>query len=236
MTTRTRRSGNRRSHGSVAIATALTLSAFAAAHPQRASPQGAQVEGLGEPQRLFAESSSVWFEQTGAFAQVFADGRTALLLSGPSPPRLVRFEAGGSRAEPVPSALSETYSATVGPLDQLLLLGAYEGRSGWFRLDNGVPILVPLPRDASRLVWSKDGDHIAFTRIRAPDSVFAGAVGRAASYAVGGFVTGIAWLPGDTTLVALSRAASGGSILSRINTSSGRITTIAGDLVANPQI
>jgi Tol biopolymer transport system component len=206
----------------------IRLAAFSAGAGICAPHLGAQssMPRQRSAEQVFADSPSVWFEAYATRARVSSDGRWAI-YSG----RILDLQRRREAKERVWPGLAEQRGAAFGPRGELLLLGTSASKTGWFTQAAGSPTLLPLPPDATPQ-WSPDGGEVAFSRAGATDSVFAGPLGNARAYPVGGVVTGFAWLPEGDSLVVIALEPRGTSTLSRLDLASGRATVVARDLDA----
>ena len=189
---------------------------------------------------IYAESPAVWFEAHRVGAVISPDGRLAVLpIRWPESLRFVDLRRGAvAAAEPWPGL--DSLRAAAFTTDGTPVVRGWNGRDwGWYARDGAGVRRLTIPADAEPR-WSTTG-VIAYVRRRPyfrrpmPDStvhVQSGEGWRAIS--LGGRVTGLTWLPNARALLALTSDVRGVSTLLRVDSESGRVTVLAGDLDADP--
>jgi hypothetical protein len=187
----------------------------------------------GGAERVFQDSPSVWFEAYYSTLRVTPDGQRAL-YSTPwtGEQRLVDLGT-GVVSDPVPSShLTDIGAVALGPRGTMAVLGVGKDEPGWHVERGGRPVRLPLPSDARQVLWSPDGQQVAFIRRSVDDSVFIGAANQAKGFGVGGVALGHAWLPDGRGMLVLSLDPRGSSTLLRLEPRSGRMVAVARDLDA----
>ncbi len=201
----------------------------------------ARDERPADPETVYAESPPVWFEAHRAYANVAPNGRLAALpLRWPLSVRSIDLETHAEASSSVGTIVDSARNATFMPNGNPVVLGWRGGTMGWYAKESESVERLSVPANAWPR-WSSDGKQVAYAELYArlgdPEhAVFAGPIASPRRYAVGGRVTGIAWLPrGDALLVMLSDSLGVGSLV-ELSLASGEAVVRARDLDADPAL
>ena len=189
---------------------------------------------------VYAESPAVWFEAHRVGAIVSPDGRLAALpIRWPESIRFVDLRRGAVAPIAPWPGLDSIRAAVFTAAGEPALRAWRAGEWGWYVRDDAGVRRLPIPADADPR-WSAGG-VIAYTRRQpwfgrlVPDSTVHVQRGEGwRALALGGRVTGLAWLPDGRELLALTSDVRGVSTLHRADVASGRVSVVAGDLDADP--
>lgn len=197
-------------------------------------------DAFAQERELYAESPAVWFEAHRVMASISADGRLAALpIRWPESIRVIDLRNGADVAGTLLSGVDSIRAVVFTHRGQPVMRGWRMGSWGWYTREDGDIRRLAIPHDADPR-WSNDGAIAYVRRVpwfgrTLPDSVvFASTSEGWRAFPLAGRVTGVAFLPGDTALIALSSNARGASILYRVNLRSGHVEVVAGDLDADP--
>lgn len=206
-----------------------TLVVFTSMVLSQCAPDSAPPPSAAEAQVVFSETPARWFDAYFTDLNVAPDGSSALFDRS----RLVDVAAG--TASPI-NAIDTPGAATFDDASRLVVVGRHGDERGWFRAgEAGAPPERLEPLAASELpVWSRSGAHIARVSLSGRDSTVrigtTTPAGEVTTFDLPAPVAAVAWLPGDTTLLALVSEPQGLRSLHAIDIASGQTRQIAGGL------
>lgn len=183
------------------------------------------------PTTVVTYASPVWYEETGSYFQVSADGRLAIYGSGPHA-RI--YDLGTAKEDSVAwhRSMEQVRAGAFQPSGTLARLGVVAGETGWYAAGgDGRLTRLSIPNTALPR-WSPDGARLAYFTLGDP-TVALGAPGAPATVRLDGAVNGLNWTPAGDALYAIVLHQDGLSSLEKISLD-GAIAVVRTRLDASP--